>query len=468
MFFRSLSNLKNNIAALLKLYDKAYGFELVVLFGSGVRGQGKGHDLDIGFLTRERMHQWHLESFILDLMRLTGSEKIDTVDLFVSDNKPTLIQMEAYATGSLLYERQNGLFDKNKTEMIAAMNRVGITNIAEAVIADKLNKLSEEISLLNFLYNYNDQYVEYPGRPDSSQRDVMSELVWLAVSKKVDEVVASAMKLNAYYLNRIADQSVDNPLTGFLSLTELGLPKECSEAIARTGIFRSVQNIGYKYGSAWSVKEIIQAIFTHYPRYIEFIYDRIGQSAEAQSSYRRLKYHLDLAPRNATEEAIMRDDAWFAGADWGMPRRGHPEGKVAYHIRDVLYNIDHLSQTVSLKEIKKLRFIALVHDTFKHRVDMNAPRAGDNDHAVMARKFAEQYTDGQAILDIIENHDEAYLAWQEGTKSGNWDVAGERLRQLMDRLGEQARLYYLFFTCDNETGDKKQDCLRWFEDETGL
>jgi len=172
-----------------------------------------------------------------------------------------------------------------------------------------------------------------------------------------------------------------------------------------------------------------------------------------------------IKSENETERQIMEDPEWQTGAAWGMPREGHPEGQVIYHIEEVLNNIDKLG--VLSEERTKLRFIGLIHDTFKHRVDITQPRVGSNNHAVIARKFAEKFTNDAAILDIIELHDEAFNAWRKGHETGKWDKAGERLRQLLDRVGSNIRLYYLFYTCDNETGDKDQECLRRFEKELG-
>ena len=38
-----------------------------------------------------------------------------------------------------------------------------------------------------------------------------------------------------------------------------------------------------------------------------------------------------------------------------------------------------------------------------------------------------------------------------------------RLESLIDRLGENLQLYYLFFKCDTKTGNKFQESLEWFE-----
>ncbi len=48
-----------------------------------------------------------------------------------------------------------------------------------------------------------------------------------------------------------------------------------------------------------------------------------------------------------------------------------------------------------------------------------------------------------------------------GNDTGKWEQAEERLKQLLARLGENVRLYCWFYKCDNQTGDKNQECLQW-------
>ncbi len=65
-------------------------------------------------------------------------------------------------------------------------------------------------------------------------------------------------------------------------------------------------------------------------------------------------------------------------------------------------------QTGTLAERRALQLIALVHDTFKYRVDLSRPRTFGNHHAALARRFAERYIDDAMVLEIIELYDEAY------------------------------------------------------------
>lgn len=161
------------------------------------------------------------------------------------------------------------------------------------------------------------------------------------------------------------------------------------------------------------------------------------------------------------ERKIASDPAWQEGVVWGTPRPGHLEGAIQFHIADVLANIDRHCPTP--EERRQLRLIALVHDTFKYRVDESRPRVGSNHHGFIARKFAERYIDDPVLLDIIELHDEAYNSWLQGAYKHKWERAQERVDHLVQRIGSALPLYVRFFHADSETSSKDQRPVHWFE-----
>lgn len=172
-----------------------------------------------------------------------------------------------------------------------------------------------------------------------------------------------------------------------------------------------------------------------------------------------------LKPENDLERTLLGAPEFQKGLFWGKPRYGHPEGKVLFHIKEVLENIDRLRlEDATLRS--RLRLIALVHDTFKYKEDV---RKGPNrdwskHHSVLARKFMEQYTNDQQLLDVIELHDEAYYCWRLKILYNKVEEGNARLAILKERLGaNNIQLYYLFFKCDTKTGDKTQSPLYWFE-----
>lgn len=170
-----------------------------------------------------------------------------------------------------------------------------------------------------------------------------------------------------------------------------------------------------------------------------------------------------LKPENPIEFDLIEQTEFKEGLLWGFPRFGHPEGKVAYHINEVLANVDKLNLNDSDLRTK-LRLIAFSHDSFKHLEDKSRnPRDWSKHHGAIARQFISKYTDDPGILDIIQWHDEAYYVWRLQHIYRDHEASTQRLNNLKDVIGSNIQLYYLFFVCDTRTGDKNQAPLKWFE-----
>ena len=158
----------------------------------------------------------------------------------------------------------------------------------------------------------------------------------------------------------------------------------------------------------------------------------------------------------------MEDEEFQRGLFFGKPRFGHPEGEVVYHIREVLDNVDRLK--IDAKTRRDLRMITFVHDTFKHREDRSYPRDWSRHHGMLARHFLAHFTDDQILLEITTRHDDAYYAWRDITLYDKEERGKRRLEELKRALGKKnMQLFYLFFKCDTQTGDKVQMPVRWFE-----
>lgn len=162
------------------------------------------------------------------------------------------------------------------------------------------------------------------------------------------------------------------------------------------------------------------------------------------------------------EERIACHPDWLSGIEFGQPRPGHPEGRVRFHIASVLGNVDRFYRDSPLRP--RLRLIALIHDTFKFKVDRDRPRCGENHHGMIARRFAETILTDESVLEVIETHDDAFNAWQCGNRDGRWDKANHRAAKLIDRLSGTMDLYLAFYRCDNTTDGKEQHCFEWFDD----
>ncbi|HTK10387.1 MAG TPA: HD domain-containing protein [Ktedonobacteraceae bacterium] len=170
---------------------------------------------------------------------------------------------------------------------------------------------------------------------------------------------------------------------------------------------------------------------------------------------------LPFTLESALEQKIAADPAWQQGVAWGIPRAGHQEGPVMYHIADVLANIERLD--IASEDRCKLRLIALIHDAFKYRVDEARPKTGKNHHAHIARQFAERYITDPGILLVIETHDEAYNIWRFGFYRDRWQHAEERADSLLQRLGPLLSLYAHFFYADSDTESKNPAPVIWFK-----
>jgi hypothetical protein len=169
-----------------------------------------------------------------------------------------------------------------------------------------------------------------------------------------------------------------------------------------------------------------------------------------------------LAAENDVEQRLVADPRLLAGLAWGQPREGHPEGRVANHVADLLATIDAWGETGRRRE--ELRFIALVHDGSKFAVSWWRPKAGENHHAMRARRYAEGWTADERVLATIELHDMPYAIWR-------WRAGGEwRKRRALDRLAEalpDKDLFLRFVELDGSTEGKKPEPIEWIRRELG-
>ncbi len=195
-------------------------------------------------------------------------------------------------------------------------------------------------------------------------------------------------------------------------------------------------------------------------------YGTLGNMSTASTKEKEQLIESILRPETETERNILADPEFKEGLFFGKPRYGHPEGKVVFHIREVFENID--TNAGEDKELRrKLRLIALIHDTFKYKEQKARSifgRKKENHHAVFAANFAEAYVKENDVLKIIKRHDDAYYAWKE-TRFGYEERSNEMLRELRDDLGSSLDLFYRFFKCDTQTGDKTQEPVAWFEEK---
>jgi hypothetical protein len=102
-----------------------------------------------------------------------------------------------------------------------------------------------------------------------------------------------------------------------------------------------------------------------------------------------------------------------------------------------------------------------VHDSFKAEVRPHEPWSPDNDHATLARRFAERYTSDERVLATLELHDEPYWLWRTAQEPE------EALRPLVDRVPD-AELFARFIELDAANEGKDLTFLWWFRRELAI
>jgi hypothetical protein len=165
-------------------------------------------------------------------------------------------------------------------------------------------------------------------------------------------------------------------------------------------------------------------------------------------------------PESELERRLAADPELLAGLAWGKARPGHPEGTVGAHVADLLQILEEWGEEGERRG--QLRFIALVHDSQKNRVQEWRPRSGENHHAMRARRLAERYSSDERLLAAIELHDRPYALWRKRQRKGALDVPG--FARMLERIPDLA-LFVRFVELDGSTKGKNPEPLRWLKQE---
>ena len=163
-----------------------------------------------------------------------------------------------------------------------------------------------------------------------------------------------------------------------------------------------------------------------------------------------------IVPESPLERELLADPTLQAALAWGTARSGHPEGRVADHVATMLSGIDDADDLRA-----ELRFLAIVHDSFKAQIRAGEPWSPDNDHAVLARRFAAGYTSDKRLLATLERHDEAFWIWRTA------DDPEGALQRLLDQLPD-VTLFARFVELDAANEGKDLTFLWWFRRRLAL
>ena len=167
-----------------------------------------------------------------------------------------------------------------------------------------------------------------------------------------------------------------------------------------------------------------------------------------------------FVPETELERAVTADPMIAEGLAWGEPRRGHPEGSVGAHVADLLETIERWGDAGQRR--RDLRFMAIVHDSLKYKVQHWRPRTGENHHAMRARRFAERYTADERLLATIELHDKPYNLWRKFEHRGRMD--DHAFNAMVDRIPD-VDLFLRFVELDGSTEGKTHEPIRWLKSE---
>lgn len=246
-----------------------FGPRLFVLFGSYAEGkEWRSSDLDFGFLMERRITEEYLSDLLLELMRISGLEHVQAIDLFY-DAQPQRVQIEVYRHGTCLYEVEQGLFDMVKGASLS-FSPPNFIEWDRQIILEKLASLKVSVDKLAVL-------VEQPYEKD--------ENLLLIVEKRAEEAVRSMIKLNRMVLERFfglypgsAWESVD-----LLKHTQL-FSDELLAYLTKSIIFQNIESIDYYHGSSWSIGILLKRIVWIYPQYVDilkkYFHDPIVKNAE--------------------------------------------------------------------------------------------------------------------------------------------------------------------------------------------
>jgi hypothetical protein len=165
----------------------------------------------------------------------------------------------------------------------------------------------------------------------------------------------------------------------------------------------------------------------------------------------------------AAIERVVSDPRYLKNIEYGKPRRGHPEGKVRYHIAELEENLESMKlKGISDEQYWKLKFLIHVHDAFKAEAVPNSPITHPNSRVSLARKFASEFTDDMDLLNMIQYHDLNFALWKQFSATAFYN--SERFSDLLAAIIDWD-LFLMFLILDGSTSGKDPAKIGWFINE---
>lgn len=159
----------------------------------------------------------------------------------------------------------------------------------------------------------------------------------------------------------------------------------------------------------------------------------------------------------------MADERYQKNIEYGEPKPGHLEGKLKFHIADLVENLERLRKRgISDEDYWKLKFMIHVHDLLKAEAQSNTPTLHSQNHATLAKEFASEFTNDADLLNMIQYHDENFELWQEYLQTKKY--SNERFQNLLKSI-QNWDLFLMFVIIDGCTKGKDHEKLGWFINE---
>lgn len=162
-----------------------------------------------------------------------------------------------------------------------------------------------------------------------------------------------------------------------------------------------------------------------------------------------------------TYRRIITDPRYQENLDWGKPRKGHPEGSIRAHIKELEQNLASMRSNLTDEEYWKLKILIHVHDTFKPEAHDGVPITDPRSHASLARAFLAEYCDDADLLAMVQLHDVPYALWRAYEHRGGYNE--HRLQQLLSAIKDWD-LFLAFQQIDGNTAGKSPAPREWFLD----
>ena len=157
-------------------------------------------------------------------------------------------------------------------------------------------------------------------------------------------------------------------------------------------------------------------------------------------------------------QAVVTDPRYLANLDWGKPRKGHSEGTIRAHIREIERNLEALRPRLTEDEYWKLKLLIHTHDAFKGESRPGVKITDPRSHASLARKFLSAHCNDEDLLMMVQYHDEPFALYRQYETRGKYNQ--DRLANLLNSIRDW-NLFLAFNIIDGCTSSKSREPLYW-------